>query len=218
MESGAKRERNALRSWGGILGLARWIPQRDVRKLIWAHLNGDDREVVRCAHNSRRVPRFPQECRSYNERFVVRGHLALLQWSLRSVYSAPELCYVAVWHGHLEIVKWLTNQRRVWSSRMLYLAVEKGHLHILKWAISTENPCLPCLATYYAAVHGQLNILMWLHSIGCPLDTMVFSAAAVRGELETMKWLLSVGCPWDERVRLFARGEALQWALANGAP
>lgn len=38
------------------LRLERFFPIRDVRKLIWQHLNEHDRELVRCAQNSRRVP------------------------------------------------------------------------------------------------------------------------------------------------------------------
>ena len=39
----------------------------------------------------------------------------------------------------------------------------------------------------------------------------------VRGK-EVLLWLRANGCPWDRQTRDVARGEILEWAVANGVP
>jgi len=55
MEEGLKKPRRA--PVVSPLGLHRFVPIRDVRKLVWRHLTPVDRELARCAQNSARVPR-----------------------------------------------------------------------------------------------------------------------------------------------------------------
>jgi len=33
-----------------------------------------------------------------------------------------------------------------------------------------------------------------------------------------LQWVRANGCPWDVRTRQLAKGEILEWAIANGAP
>jgi len=216
MEGDTKRR--AREKWGGILGLARRIPQRDVRRLLWTYLNADDREVVRCAHNSRRAPALEA---GHEERFVRRGHLALLRWSFASFDNVSRLRTLAARCGHLDILQWLTDGGRIWSAYLCGVAAKNSHLHILKWAhacgaynVDRDDGGV----AWHAAYHGHLEILVWYHSIGGGLDSAVFRAAARYGSLEVMQWLRSVGCPWDERVRKVATGEALVWLEQNGCP
>ena len=49
-----------------------------------------------------------------------------------------------------------------------------------------------------AAERGDLEVLKWLGSEGCPWDEKTFSSAAQGGHLEVLKFLMSEGCPWDE--------------------
>ena len=69
---------------------------------------------------------------------------------------------------------------------------------------------------------GNLEIMKWLKSEGCPWDASACSGAAKGGHLETLKWLRSEGCPWDERTceRAASRGhlDVLRWAIDNGCP
>jgi len=213
MESGAKRGAQRPK-WGGILGLAHRIPQKDVRKLLWALLNGDDREVVRCAHNSRRAPALEA---GHEERFVARGHLALLKWSFASFKKAPQLRLLAARHGHLDVLQWLADDDgSLLSGVVCGIAARNGHVHILKWAHACNS--IPTDIAWHAAAHGQLQVLRWWHSVNGELTSNAFCAAARRGNMEIMEWLHSVGCPWNEHVRAVAKGEALAWLEQHGAP
>lgn len=51
---------------------------------------------------------------------------------------------------------------------------------------------------------GPLEILQWLHELGCDLatDNMIIGNACSRndakgGQLEVLQWLRSYGCGWD---------------------
>jgi hypothetical protein len=79
----------------------------------------------------------------------------------------------------------------------------------------------------WATGSGNLTMLQWLHSVGCPWDEMTFpwngetwEDAARRGNLEMFKWLCSVGCTWDEYTieAVLENGDLafLQWLHSEG--
>ena len=98
---------------------------------------------------------------------------------------------------------------------------------LMRWAKAEKSlPPRPC-PTYrvprlcvrdacsLAAAGGHLEVLQWLHSTGCPFDTVTCAAAAAGGHLKVLKWLHSTGCPWDSETSYCAAAggylEVLKW-------
>lgn len=93
------------------LRLERWIPQRDVRRLIWRHLLLIDREMIRRAHNSTHY----------------LGYL--------SGTCVLELCQ----KGHLRLIQWLvTEGRMTWKEEYTAEAIRYGHAKILYWHLRVD--------------------------------------------------------------------------------
>jgi hypothetical protein len=137
-----RRKRGApTRVWGGILGLARSIPQKDARKLIWAQLTAEDREMVRCAHNSRRRPQLPLR---YYEHLVLRGHWAVLEWlrprAICPAGAVERAFSMAIDYVDLAALQWITRTERLehdFLFRMMAICIARSHVPILEWMQSS---------------------------------------------------------------------------------
>lgn len=127
-----------------LLNLAHFIPQKDVRKLIWwKYLDAFDRKIVWIAHTLNKK-RFARDQRDIAEKCAENGYLNLLMWAVDDesfVFDEDDdgLCSAAARGGHLNILKWLRKNRYDWSFWVSWEAAVKGHLEILKWLI--ENGC-----------------------------------------------------------------------------
>ncbi len=79
-----------------------------------------------------------------------------------------------------------------------------------------------CWTYTVAACEGQLKVLQWLGSQGCPRNVRQCAYAAGGGHLEVLQWARSQGGPWDrETCASAARGghlEVLQWARSQVCP
>jgi hypothetical protein len=152
-------------SW---LNLHLWIPQKDVRKLIYSLLDSVDWKMVASAHNSTlRVWLNEAEMQIC----AFRGYLSLFQLAFPWI-SGPEYIYeYAALGGHLNIIKW-AKWRRIgeMDSNTCTNAVRGGHFDLLKH-----------VRTQY----------------GCEWDVFTSAAAAESGQLEIFKWLIEEGCPYD---------------------
>lgn len=116
MEEGSKRV--CVRS-RGILDLAQRIPQRDVRKLIWAYLNPCDREMVRRAHNPHRQTSTWDYAHVAN--WCVRyGYVALLDWFYEQnnrVFPWKDATWVvgkAADSGSVPMLEWIKARYALW--------------------------------------------------------------------------------------------------------
>lgn len=73
-----------------------------------------------------------------------------------------------------------------------------------------------------AVSSGQLEMLEWLLSVGCPWNETVCATAAADGDVRVLRWLRQQGCPWDSRCCegpvLEGDFECLDWALGQGCP
>jgi len=68
-------------------------------------------------------------------------------------------------------------------------------------------------------VHGNLEILKYLHEIGCPRDEHAFSNAAYSGDIETLKYLYEIGCPLTGRAYRYAKHKNVRkWLIEHGCP
>jgi len=203
------------------LRLERALPIRDVRKLVWRHLTPEDREVVRCAHNSKRRPKlhadFVEEC-------AKRGYMSLIEWAAansRLRNEEEDVCGVAAEYGQLETLQWLRARGFPWDYRTAHRAIRHGHLSVVQWchANGADMCVLPC---QLAASWGQLEVLRWLREAGYAWNEDTCMAAAFYGRLDALQWLRAHGCPWDAKTYVVAetRGHphVARWARNNGCP
>lgn len=229
MERGGKRARSEKGTRRSLLDLARFIPQRDVRRLVWQHCTAEDVELVWCAQNRRRpLPAFDAETLIAYAR---AGHTALLEWALAEReqlganqlpdWIAETMMEAAARHGHMGVIQWLeaaiapaTN-----IARCLQKAARGGHLNIIEYLYT--GVYIRSMVCAYAARGGHTCVMEWALQKDPTMihgNCIVCYYAALYGQLEALKWARARGFPWDERVRQHATGETLQWAIANGAP
>jgi hypothetical protein len=69
---------------------------------------------------------------------------------------------------------------------------------------------------------GNLTVLMYLRSVGCPWDEWTCFFAAENGHLDVIQWCRENGCPWDENTCASAAKnghlDVIQWCHQNKCP
>ena len=98
----------------------------------------------------------------------------------------------------------------------------KESLECLKY-VHRENGCHWSKWTCnFAALHGHLECLKYLHENGCPWSEGTCDCAAMKGQLECLKYLHENGCPWSKMTCGFTieygQLECLQYCRDNGCP
>lgn len=79
-------------------------------------------------------------------------------------------------HGNIEFLEYLHKIKPIKNGKHLSPSLKKGHKCVIEWGIK--------------------NMI--------PMSTEHCNVAASVGNLELLRWLISVGCPWDPNIRLFA--------------
>jgi hypothetical protein len=136
------------------------------------------------------------------------------------------LCFLAIKHGKLELLKWARLQDCRWDESMVCLhASASGHLNILQWARTSCVPVCPWnnIVCEAAADRGDIKMLQWLIDNGCEMGDELCLIAANSDRFGALKWLREEKkCNWDGRI--FAAAAKLGnlsmmiWALENGCP
>ncbi len=126
-----------------LLNLHRWIPQRDVRKLIYRLFDRNDRIIIMYAHTG-------------------RGPVGYLLERLL-IHSATSGC--------LERVLWAVRIRKTSGLHVNYAdignsAAKHGHLNILQWVHSVRGGDIIETVCTTAAHYGHLDIVKWAFSVG----------------------------------------------------
>ena len=144
-------------SW---LNLHRWIPQKDVRKLIYGYLTDMDRILVEFAHlsNLKILPfrRLTKHCARY-------GYLDLLKWTMdvekvkHFYFSASKK---AVKHNQIEIVNYMILNEPNLQKIMCRQCAWVGNLEMLKliWVDGSDTAQVAKNAAY----GKQIHVLDWL--------------------------------------------------------
>ena len=145
-----------------------------------------------------------------------------------SVLMLPS--YWAAKGGHLEVLKWVTDNgcpmnRHAWDT-----AVAGGHVAVLVWLMehfrskqleasigyATRTTCV------MAAENGQLAVLQWAREMDCEWDAGTCGMAARGGHLAVLQWARANGCAWNSGtcIRAAQGGhlQVLQWARSNSCP
>jgi hypothetical protein len=100
-------------------------------------------------------------------------------------------------------------------------AAADGNMTLLKW-LSTNNLFEQSITTEKAALHGHLDVLVWLKEDGkCVLQRDAYSAAAKGGHIHILEWMLVNGW-WTSSEDAFvaaAKGNhqnVVDWLLYRG--
>jgi len=190
MEGPIKRHKICCTVSVSWLNLHQWIPQRDIRKMIYKLLDWNDRRIVEYAHTNK---------------------LSLLN-NIHQLDCAQ--------HGYLSMLQWMYCDLHFPINEAVYIfAAQYGHLNVIKWARSIKCPW-DQWTTLFAARYGHLELLDWLYENGCPLGPSICDSAAIGGHLHIMKWLHSKDCKWSENTTVNAADcgylELFQYLIDNG--
>ena len=146
-------------------------------------------------------------CREVVERVKTRAKLDKnIGFGVRESYYKDalirNLISTAV-EGDVEALKWLTEQFEV------------------QWSTYRNEDSFQCMPRA-AALHGNLEVLMYLHENGYPWDSFTCKEAAGGGHLELLKYLHENGCPWDRDTCAATAWdghlEVLKYLHENGCP
>jgi hypothetical protein len=126
------------------------------------------------------------------------------------------LCKNATKMGDLSILKFLYSNDcplyyhyHQWFTEYMLItdtfkvAVKSGHVHILQWMKKLEEYSYMTKSSSghemkWAARHGQLDALKWLHANGFKWGQRnLYNVAAERGHLPVLQWLLDNNCPCE---------------------
>lgn len=79
---------------------------------------------------------------------------------------------------------------------VINIAAENGHIDILKWLKENKCPWTDQVCAY-AAANNHLVVLKWLAENNCPWNVWAYAWAAENGHLKVLKFLKEKGCPWS---------------------
>jgi hypothetical protein len=134
----------------------------------------------------------------------LRCHVGVLKWiweicpGLTLTVNYPLLNAARL--GNLEFIKFLKEKGCPPDKEVFLEATRWGQLHIPKWGMSSGDYKGSTEVTRVAAQCGDLEMLKWFRSRGCPWDYRVYVTATVFGGREILEWVMDNGCPWSEEV------------------
>jgi ankyrin repeat protein len=129
----------------------------------------------------------------------------------REVYSS------AIYAGKLDVIKYLESID-IRNNNDYILAAESGQFEIFKHVYTLGHNDL---YLFYRAVHGgNIDIVKFLYSQGCPWDEYACQIAASRGYFDILKYLHENGCLWNDDVTYGAAEKGnlkvLNYAVTHG--
>jgi hypothetical protein len=206
------------------LNLHHLIPQRDIRKLIYARLNNYDREVIECAHFRKKRPTIT---RSFVYYCAKSGYLGLLIW-LRRLKCDPwsKVFFKAAKQGHLHIIQWghSFGYNANVQSDICSIAATEGHLQLLRWVFMKDYAWDYKYICTQACRGGHINVLKWLKSKGrkwqADICKQICHDATLFGHFDILEWMLSQELIYEpeEIVKLASEKGHLnivEWATSN---
>lgn len=92
-------------------------------------------------------------------------------------------------HCNIEFLEYLHNIKPIKEGRYLTPSLKNGSKIVIEWGISRLIPLSPNHC-YKAAAKGNLELLKWLRSVGCPWDEKVLISACKGGNIELFEYIL----------------------------
>ncbi len=126
--------------------------------------------------------------------------------------------------GHLDILRWASDNGCDWGIQVFVFAARKGRLAVLKWALErakgkvwvllfldNEELCL------FAAAGGHLETLKLLVANKYPWGLKTWGMAIMGGDLGVIRWMNENGCVFQESTcTIAARAGKLEVLLPEG--
>ena len=201
------------------LHLNRWIPIKDVRKLVWGYLTQIDKFIVRLAHGSK-IDDYPfKEMPTILSGYCgTNGYMSLLQWAHACgiAVDVPSLSRCAGIRGDYEMFKWIKEKNIGMSPDATYFAILYNHFALVKWLYYNDFPFSD--QSFFAAVaqaSARVNypMLKWMKiKMGDLLDSPgLYLAALQAGDLKLANWLYRNGIPLDNSLVF-----PILWAVVSG--
>lgn len=78
-------------------------------------------------------------------------------------------------------------------------AADHGYLNVIKW-LHSQGFRVDTGVCKHAAAHNQQELIEWIKEMGIQPDNRSTEAAAKHGHLDMLKWLHETGCPWNSRA------------------
>ena len=90
------------------------------------------------------------------------GYLDGIVYNTNLTFSKKAMNWAAE-NGHLDVVKWLHENRQEGCTRMaMNNAAENGHLGMVKWLHNNREEGCTMYAMNWAAAAGHLHVVNWL--------------------------------------------------------
>jgi len=131
---------------------------------------------------------------------IINGHFDFVKWLRNN--GCPwdsDACTYAAQNGRLEILQYLCEKWCPWSiTDCFYQAIVNGHLDVVRWIHERgEIPemYLNTRACHCAAFYGRLDVLIYLHEVGYPLNMYTCWNAVLGNHLNVVKYLHENGFP-----------------------
>jgi len=116
--------------------------------------------------------------------------------------NGEDFCFYAAAYGHIEILKFLHENKSYISGWVFGGAAKYGNLECLIYLTEIGYK----IDTYfdfgfdYASRYGKLECLRYLHEKGYPWSSETCKSAAAYNNLKCLKYAIENGCPYDEQA------------------
>jgi ankyrin repeat protein len=224
---GSTRQAINLSAAKGHLDIVRWLQQNRGMKCTWVTLYDatledrslSDLEWIDSQILDKSEYRIQFNNQGYSYDICKAGRLNSVKFMVsRKLIQIHSGCLdVAAGRGHLELLKWLTENSNEKCVNALTLAAENGQLEAIKWLHQNRGERYTFKAMDKAAEMGHFEVVKWLHAHrmeGCSKEAM--DMAAANGHLDIVKFLhknRKEGCTTNAFIRAsrFGHLEVVQW-------
>jgi len=151
----------------------------------------------------------------------------IAQYELQLQRDRPKTQNSIKLSDRIEILEWLTQNSLSPTGHLKFISIEcscdaaafSGNFEILKFLGSTCSHQWSASTFTNAARHNSLEILKWLHTVGCPWNENTFATACKFCDLEILQWLKDSGCRYNSSVYASAarynRMDVVKWLMSH---
>lgn len=130
------------------------------------------------------------------------GHVECLKVAREHGCSVTkEDCKTAAEHGHVQVVKYFVDvvkMKTALRGDLCLIAVRQGNIQMLQFLHSVGCPCDKSTMNA-AASHDRLECLRFLRETGSQWSAATSFIAVRSGNVECLRYMHSLGCAWDEQ-------------------
>lgn len=113
-------------------------------------------------------------------------------------------CQTAAQNGRLDCLKYALSQGCSVEQYAMQAAAANGHLHILQYCAELQLLERNASLCQTAASNNQMEVLKFLHELGCPLSADHVETTARHGNVKCMEYLFDQNCPGFKHAAMVA--------------